>query len=98
MTIELKRDGNALTIAPEGYLDTTTTPELQAVLNSSLDGVTDLTFDFEKLEYISSSGLRLLLYAHRVMSKHGAMKVIHANNIILEIFEVTGFADVLTVE
>ena len=81
-----------------GYLDTTTAPELRAVLETSLDGVTELTFDFEKLEYISSSGLRLLLYAQKVMSEQGAMKVIHANSIILEIFEVTGFADVLTIE
>ena len=98
MNIEQKRNGSALTIAPEGYLDTTTAPELKAVLETALAGVKELTFDFEKLEYISSSGLRLLLYADRVMSKHGDMKVIHANNIIQEIFEVTGFADVLTLE
>ena len=98
MNIEQKRSGSALTIAPEGYLDTTTAPELQAVLESSLAGVKELTFDFEKLEYISSSGLRLLLYAQKIMSEQGAMRVIHANSIILEIFEVTGFADVLTLE
>ena len=96
MKIEQKRDGNALTIAPEGYLDTTTAQELRAVLETALEGVTELTFDFEKLEYISSSGLRLLLYAQKTMGEQGNMKVIHANNIILEIFEVTGFADVLT--
>ena len=98
MTIEQKRDKNALTIAPVGYLDTTTAPELQAVLETALDGVTELTFDFEKLEYISSSGLRLLLFAQKAMNERGTMKVIHANNVILEIFEVTGFADVLTIE
>ena len=98
MNIEQKRNGSALTIAPEGYLDTTTAPELRSVLETALDGVTELTFDFEKLEYISSSGLRLLLYAQKVMSEQGAMKVIHANSIIQEIFEVTGFADVLTIE
>ena len=98
MIIEQKRDGNALTIAPEGYLDTTTAPELRAVLETALNGVTELTFDFEKLEYISSSGLRLLLFAQKAMNEQGTMKVIHANNIILEIFEVTGFADVLTLE
>ncbi len=96
MNIKQKRDGSALTIAPEGYLDTTTAPELRAVLETALDGVTELTFDFEKLEYISSSGLRLLLFAQKRMNEQGSMKVIHANNIILEIFEVTGFADVLT--
>ena len=98
MNIEQKRNGNALTIAPEGYLDTTTAPELRAVLETALEGVTELTFDFEKLEYISSSGLRLLLYAQKVMNEQGTMKVIHSNSIILEIFEVTGFADVLTIE
>ena len=64
MNIEQTRNGNALTIAPEGYLDTTTAPELRAVLESALEGVKELTFDFEKLEYISSSGLRQLLFAH----------------------------------
>ena len=98
MNIEQKRNGNALTIAPEGYLDTTTAPALRAVLETALDGVTELTFDFEKLEYISSSGLRLLLFAQKAMNEQGTMKVIHANKIILEIFEVTGFADVLTIE
>ena len=98
MNIVQKREGNALTIALEGYLDTTTAPELRAVLETALDGVTELTFDFEKLEYISSSGLRLLLFAQKAMSEQGAMKVLHANKIILEIFEVTGFADVLTIE
>ena len=98
MTINKKLDGNTLTIALEGRLDTTTAPELRAVLETALDGVTELTFDFEKLEYISSSGLRLLLFAQKAMNDRGTMKVIHANKIILEIFEVTGFADVLTIE
>ena len=98
MNIEQTKNGSALTIAPEGYLDTATAPELKAVLDTALAGVTELTFDFEKLEYISSSGLRLLLYAQKAMNEQGTMKVIHANKIILEIFEVTGFADVLTIE
>ena len=98
MNIVQKRNGNALTIAPEGYLDTTTAPELRAVLESALKDVTELTFDFEKLEYISSSGLRLLLFAQKAMNERGTLNVIHANNVILEIFEVTGFADVLTIE
>ena len=98
MNIEQKRNGNALTIAPEGYLDTTTAPELRTMLETALDGVKELTFDFEKLEYISSSGLRQLLFAQKVMNGQGTMKVIHANETIREIFEVTGFSDVLTVE
>ena len=98
MNIEQKRNGTALTIAPEGYLDTTTAPELRAVLETALDGVKELTFDFEKLEYISSSGLRQLLFAQKTMNEQGTMKVIHVNEVIMEIFEVTGFADVLTIE
>lgn len=98
MNIEQTRNGNALTIAPEGYLDTATAPELKAVLDTALAGVTELTFDFEKLEYISSSGLRLLLFAQKAMDRQGSMKVIHANETVMEIFEVTGFSDILTVE
>ena len=98
MNIEQKRNGNALTIAPEGYLDTTTAPELRTMLETALDGVKELTFDFEKLEYISSSGLRQLLFAQKAMNEQGTMKVIHANSVILEIFEVTGFSDILTIE
>ena len=98
MNIEQTRNGNALTIAPEGYLDTTTAPELRAVLESALEGVKELTFDFEKLEYISSSGLRQLLFAQKTMNEQGTMKVIQANDTIREIFEVTGFADILTIE
>ena len=98
MIIEQKRNGNALTIAPEGYLDTATAPELKAVLDTALAGVTELTFDFEKLEYISSSGLRLLLFAQKAMDRQGSMKVIHANETVMEIFEVTGFSDFLTIE
>ena len=98
MNIEQKRSADALTIAPEGYLDTTTAPELRTMLETALDGVKELTFDFEKLEYISSSGLRQLLFAQKVMNGQGTMKVIHANETIREIFEVTGFSDVLTVE
>ena len=98
MNIEQKRNGNALTIAPEGYLDTTTAPELRAVLETALEGVKELTFDFEKLEYISSSGLRLLLFAQKAMNEQGTMKVLHSNSIVMKIFQATGFADVLTLE
>ena len=98
MNIEQTKNGSALTIAPEGYLDTPTAPELKAVLDTALAGVTELTFDFEKLEYISSSGLRLLLFAQKAMDRQGSMKVIHANETVMEIFEVTGFSDFLTIE
>ena len=98
MTIEQKKDGNALVLALEGRLDTMTAPQLEGALKEALPGVTALTFDLEKLEYISSAGLRVLLGAQKIMNKQGAMKVTHANEMILEIFEVTGFSDILTIE
>ena len=98
MTIEKKMNGNALEIAVEGRLDTMTAPELEAELNNSLEGAETLTMDFSKLEYISSAGLRVLLSAHKVMSAKGGMKVTHVNEIVQEVFEVTGFADILTIE
>ena len=73
-------------------------PELEAELNKSLDGAETLTMDFSKLEYISSAGLRVLLSAHKAMSAKGGMKVTHVNEIVQEVFEVTGFAEILTIE
>ncbi len=98
MTIEQKKNGTVLELALEGRLDTVTAPQLEAELKAALSGVTDLIFDLEKLEYISSAGLRVLLSAQKVMNKQGSMKVTHANDMILEIFEVTGFSDILTIE
>ena len=97
MQIHQIKHENALTIAPEGRLDTMTAPELEAVLKEALPGVTELTFDLEKLDYISSAGLRVLLSAQKTMNGQGSMKVVHANEMILEIFEVTGFVDILTI-
>ena len=98
MTIQQIKNGNALTIALEGRLDTMTAPELEAALKTALEGVEELTFDFEKLDYISSAGLRVLLAAQKTMNRQGSMKVKNANEIIMEIFEVTGFSDILTIE
>ena len=98
MTIEKKQNGSALTIAVQGRLDTTTAPDLEKEIKNSLDGVTELIMDFEKLDYISSAGLRVLLSAQKVMSKQGTMKVIHVNDLVMEVFEVTGFTDILTIE
>ena len=98
MTIGKHRDGSALTLAPEGRLDTITSPELEKVFKESLDGVSELTLDFGKLDYISSAGLRVLLAAQKTMSRQGSMTLRHVNEIISEIFEVTGFADILTIE
>ena len=98
MTINKTANGPALTIALEGRLDTTTAPQLEAELKSSLSGVSDLTFDFAGLDYISSAGLRVLLSAQKVMNKQGSMKITHVNDTIMEVFDVTGFVDILTIE
>lgn len=98
MTINKNLEGNTLTIALEGRLDTTTAPELEKELKYSLDGVKELVFDFTKLDYISSAGLRVLLSAQKLMSKQGGMKVTHVNEMVMEVFEVTGFTDILTIE
>jgi len=97
LNIEKKTNGAELTVALTGRLDTTTAPALEKELKESLDGVTALCFDMEALEYISSAGLRVLLSAQKIMAKQGEMKVVHVNETILEIFEVTGFSDILTI-
>jgi anti-sigma B factor antagonist len=98
MNIQQTKNEKSLTIAVEGRLDTMTAPELEEVLKNSLEGVEALTFDLGKLDYISSAGLRVLLSAQKTMNKQGTMKVLHANEIVMEIFEVTGFSDILTIE
>ncbi len=97
MIISQERDGGKLTIALSGRLDTTTAPELEETLKGALDGVTELELDLKALEYISSAGLRVLLSAQKVMNKQGSMVVLNANESIMEVFEVTGFTDILTV-
>ena len=84
--------------ALEGRLDTITSPELEEELKASLEDAQALVLDFEKLEYISSAGLRVLLSAQKTMAKRGEMKLKHVNETVMEIFEVTGFADILTIE
>ena len=98
MIINKKKDGSALVIALEGRLDTTTAPDLEKELKNSLDGITDLTLDMTNLDYISSAGLRVLLSAHKIMVKQGKMKVTNASEIVREVFEVTGFSDILNIE
>ena len=98
MTINRKKDGAVLTLAVEGRLDTITAPELEAALREELDGVKELIFDFSALEYISSAGLRVLLSAQKQMNGQGTMKVTGVGEVIMEIFEVTGFSDILTIE
>lgn len=98
MTITKELNGTDLKIVLEGRLDTMTAPELEAEINQSLANTETLTLDFSKLDYISSAGLRVLLSAHKAMSSKGGMKVTNVNEIVREVFEVTGFADILTIE
>ena len=98
MNINKKVNGTSLEISLSGRLDTTTAPELEAELKRSLDGVEHLTLDFGELSYISSAGLRVLLYAQRQMDAQGDMKVTQVNESVMEIFEVTGFNDILCIE
>ena len=91
-------ENSTASFALEGRLDTVTAPELEQALKESIDGLTDLSLDFEKLEYISSAGLRVLLSAQKIMNRQGSMKIVHVNETVMEIFEVTGFTDILTIE
>ena len=98
MTIDKIANGNELTITLTGRLDTTTSPKLEAELKQSIGGVETLIFDFAALEYLSSAGLRVLLGAQKIMNKQGHMIVKNVNETIAEIFEVTGFADILDIQ
>lgn len=98
ITIEKAVNGTTLTVALEGRLDTTTSPKLEEDLRSSIDGITELVFDFEKLEYISSAGLRVLLAMQKIMNQQGKMVLRNVNEAVMEVFEVTGFADILSIE
>ena len=98
MEITKKKDGGALKIALEGRLDTSTAPSLEETLSTELSGVTDLEFDFAKLEYISSAGLRVLLSTQKIMKNQGTMKVKNVCPEIMEVFDITGFSEILTIE
>ena len=98
MEFSKEQNGGKLTICLKGRLDTITAPELEAELNKVLPAADELVFDFTNLEYISSAGLRVLLSAHKTMMPKGGMKVTHVNEIVQEVFEVTGFCDILNIE
>ena len=98
MTIEKKVNGTELTLEVVGRLDTTTAPQLDAEIKQNVAGVEKLVLNFEGLEYLSSAGLRVLLAAQKIMNKQGEMIVRNVNETISEIFEVTGFVDILTIE
>lgn len=98
LRIEKTTENNSLTYTLSGRLDTLTAPELELDLNGTLDGVTELVFDLNDLDYLSSAGLRVLLTAQKRMNTQGAMRVRNVNETIREIFDITGFSDILTIE
>lgn len=98
MTINKEAKGSKLTMAIEGRVDTTTAPELDNQLKESIEGVTNLILDFTKVEYVSSAGLRVLLSAQKTMNKQGQMKLIGVSDDIKEIFDITGFSEILSFE
>ena len=98
MIIEKKINGEAATLIVSGRLDTQTAPELENELDSVLAGLKELTFDFTNLEYVSSAGLRVILKAQKAMNAQGSMKLTGVNDSIMEVFDITGFLDILTIE
>ena len=98
MSIEKKINGEALTLIVSGRLDTQTAPELEKELDSVLADIKELTFDFANLEYVSSAGLRVILKAQKAMNAQGSMKLTGVNDSIMEVFDITGFLDILTIE
>ena len=98
MKIEKTIIGSAAVLKISEALDTETAPELEALLRNELEGIDDLTFDFEELDYVSSAGLRVIIFAQKMMNAVGKMKIIHVNESIMEIFEITGFTNILTIE
>ena len=98
MTIEKMLNENKLTVTLNGRLDTTTAPKLETELKQNISGVEELVLDFAGLEYLSSAGLRVLLAAQKVMNRQGSMVIKNVNETIMEIFEVTGFIDILTIQ
>ena len=98
MTIEKKIIGDAVTLIVSGRLDTQTAPELETELDAVLGGLKELTFDMTNLEYVSSAGLRVILKAQKAMNAQGSMKLTSVNDSIMEVFDITGFLDILTIE
>lgn len=97
MTIEQTKNGAQLLLSISGRLDTSTAPQLETVIANELNDITELVFDFANLEYISSVGLRALLKAQKKMNVVGSMKLLHVNEAIMEIFEITGFNAILNI-
>lgn len=98
MTIEKNLNSESLSVKIIGRLDTTTAPELESEMTASLNGVKDLVLDLAELEYVSSAGLRVILKTQKTMNNQGAMKLIHVNESVMEVFDITGFSDILNIE
>ena len=98
MTIEKTMNGAAVALKIVGRLDTTTAPELEATIDGCAAGMKELVLDCSALEYVSSAGLRVILKAQKLMNDQGQMKLTHVNETIMEVFDITGFADILTIE
>ena len=98
MEIIKKKEGSQLIIAVEGKIDTSTSPELETAVRSDIDSVDNLIFDFEKVTYISSTGLRVLLSAQKIMNKQGRMVIRNVSSSVMDIFDITGFVDILDIE
>ena len=98
MTIDKKKEGNRLVLAVSGRRDTMTAPELENVIKDNMDGVEELILDFKDLEYISSAGLRVVLGARKAMGNKGSFAVRNLCSDVREIFDITGFSDIITIE
>lgn len=98
MNVNVNKDGENLVIIPEGRIDAVTANDFSKTIDDNIEGVKNITFDFAKLDYISSAGLRVLLTAQKNMSKIGTMKLINVPDVIMDVFNITGFADILTIE
>lgn len=98
MTINKTANGTELLMAVSGRMDTSTAPQFEAEIKNSLDGVEKLVLDFENLEYVSSAGLRVILAAQKIMNKQGEMIIKNVGEVVAEVFEITGFVDILTIE
>ena len=98
MTIEKTVTGASVALNIIGRLDTTTAPELEATIDGCAAGISELVLDCSALEYVSSAGLRVILKAQKLMNAQGSMKLVHVNETIMEVFDITGFADILTIE
>ena len=95
MNIKKKKEGNTLFVKISGRVDTATSPEVDSYINENLDGVTELILDFEEVNYVSSAGLRVLLSLHKKMSAKEGMKLVNVNEAVCDVFEVTGFDEIL---